>query len=58
MFHAPMDAAMPENAPDGLGYVSNDGHQFSCKNPIVMQQAYHVCVSHPTSLLYILNAVP
>ncbi|KAG1739641.1 hypothetical protein EDD22DRAFT_922084 [Suillus occidentalis] len=24
------------------GYVSNDGHHFSCKNPVVMQQAFHV----------------
>jgi len=39
LFHAPMDAA---NAPAGLGYVSNDGHHFSCRNPIVMQQAFHV----------------
>ncbi|KAI0250888.1 hypothetical protein BJV78DRAFT_1154831 [Lactifluus subvellereus] len=39
LFHPPMDAA---NAPAGLGYVSNDGHHFSCKNPIVMQQAFHV----------------
>ena len=39
LFHLPMDAA---NAPAGLGYVSNDGHHFSCKNPIVMQQAFHV----------------
>ncbi|KAL1696787.1 hypothetical protein GGG16DRAFT_43139 [Schizophyllum commune] len=26
----------------GLGYVSNDGHHFSCKNPAVLQQAFHV----------------
>jgi len=39
LFHAPIDAA---NAPAGLGYVSNDGHHFSCRNPIVMQQAFHV----------------
>lgn len=39
LFHAPIDAA---NAPAGLGYVSNDGHHFSCKNPVVMQQAFHV----------------
>ncbi|KAF8488922.1 hypothetical protein F5888DRAFT_1622603, partial [Russula emetica] len=31
LFHAPIDAS---NAPAGLGYVSNDGHHFSCKNPI------------------------
>ena len=39
MFHPPMDVA---NAPVGLGYVSNDGHHFGCRNPIVMQQAFHV----------------
>ena len=33
LFHAPMDAA---NAPAGLGYVSNDGHHFSCRNPVVL----------------------
>ncbi|KAJ7931787.1 hypothetical protein B0H13DRAFT_2227876 [Mycena leptocephala] len=26
----------------GLGYLSNDGHVFNCKNPSVMQQAFHV----------------
>jgi len=39
LFHPPIDV---ENAPAGLGYVSNDGHHFSCRNPIVMQQAFHV----------------
>lgn len=39
MFHPPRD---PNAAPAGLGYVSNDGHHFSCKNPVVMQQAFHV----------------
>ena len=39
MFHPPMDVA---SAPAGTGYVSTDGHHFGCKNPIVMQQAYHV----------------
>jgi hypothetical protein len=38
MFHPPIDAL---NAP-ALGYVSNDGHHFGCRNPIVMQQAFHV----------------
>ncbi|KIK48596.1 hypothetical protein CY34DRAFT_798112 [Suillus luteus UH-Slu-Lm8-n1] len=32
----------PNNAPATLGYVSNDGHFFSCRNPVVMQQAFHV----------------
>ncbi|KAL1684093.1 hypothetical protein EV122DRAFT_200466 [Schizophyllum commune] len=37
MFHPPQT-----NAGQGLGYVSNDGHHFSCKNPAVLQQAFHV----------------
>ncbi|KAI0774120.1 hypothetical protein C8Q74DRAFT_810377 [Fomes fomentarius] len=28
--------------PGGLGYISNDGHAFSCRNPVVMRQAFHV----------------
>jgi hypothetical protein len=24
------------------GYISNDGHMFSCKNPAIVQQAFHV----------------
>ncbi|KAG2116835.1 hypothetical protein DEU56DRAFT_984883 [Suillus clintonianus] len=39
LFHPPMD---PNNAQVGLGYVSNDGHVFSCRNPVIMQQAFHV----------------
>ncbi|KAI0302836.1 hypothetical protein B0F90DRAFT_1667445 [Multifurca ochricompacta] len=39
LFHAPMDGA---NAPSGVGYVSSDGHHFACRNPILMQPAYHV----------------
>ncbi|KAH7907394.1 hypothetical protein BJ138DRAFT_1014577, partial [Hygrophoropsis aurantiaca] len=39
LFHAPANAS---NVAPGLGYVSNDGHSFSCKNPVVMQQAFHV----------------
>ncbi|KZT12602.1 uncharacterized protein LAESUDRAFT_808190 [Laetiporus sulphureus 93-53] len=27
---------------NGLGYISNDGHAFLCRNPAVMQQAFHV----------------
>jgi hypothetical protein len=41
MFHPPMDAA---SASAGLGYMSNDGHYFECKNPIVLQHAFHMCV--------------
>ncbi|KAF8122279.1 hypothetical protein EV363DRAFT_1274846 [Boletus edulis] len=39
LFHAPLD---PNTAPARVGYVSSDGHQFACRNPVVMQQAYHV----------------
>ncbi|KAI0058500.1 hypothetical protein BV25DRAFT_1964893 [Artomyces pyxidatus] len=39
MFHAP---ANPNSTPSGLGYISNDGHTFACKNPVVLQQAFHV----------------
>jgi hypothetical protein len=39
MFHPDMD---PAKAPPGLGYVSTDGHHFECKNPILMQQSFHV----------------
>ncbi|RPD81278.1 hypothetical protein L226DRAFT_549908 [Lentinus tigrinus ALCF2SS1-7] len=28
--------------PGGLGYVSNDGHAFLCRNPAVLRQAFHV----------------
>jgi len=40
MFHPPSD---PSAAP-ALGYISNDGHHFNCRNPVVMQQAFHVYV--------------
>jgi hypothetical protein len=39
IFHPPMDAARTHAGP---GYVSTDGHHFECRNPIVMQQAFHV----------------
>jgi hypothetical protein len=39
MFHPDMD---PAKAYPGLGYVSTDGHHFECKNPILMQQSFHV----------------
>ncbi|KAF8428955.1 hypothetical protein L210DRAFT_3508644 [Boletus edulis BED1] len=39
LFHAQLD---PNTAPAGVGYVSSDGHQFACRNPVVMQQAYHI----------------
>ncbi|KAI0253465.1 hypothetical protein BJV78DRAFT_1153081 [Lactifluus subvellereus] len=39
MFHPPRNLGDPV---DGHGYISNDGHLFECKNPVVMQQAFHV----------------
>ncbi|KAF5381812.1 hypothetical protein D9757_008326 [Collybiopsis confluens] len=37
MFHPPAALNNP-----GMGHISNDGHHFSCKNPTVLQQAFHV----------------
>ncbi|KAI9455502.1 hypothetical protein HD554DRAFT_2207426 [Boletus coccyginus] len=39
LFHAPLKR---NTAPAGVGYISNDGHQFACRNPVVMQPAFHV----------------
>ncbi|KIJ07932.1 hypothetical protein PAXINDRAFT_102749 [Paxillus involutus ATCC 200175] len=39
IFHAPRNPAGPAPV---MGYVSHDGHVFSCRNPAVMQQAFHV----------------
>ena len=41
IFHALMRT---EDAPPGPGYVSNDGHHFTCKNPVLLQAAFHVSV--------------
>ncbi|KAG8219200.1 hypothetical protein J3R82DRAFT_13 [Butyriboletus roseoflavus] len=38
LFHAPSNP----NAALAVGYISRDGHQFACRNPVVMQQAFHV----------------
>ena len=38
MFHPPKN---PNEAVNGLGYISNDGHLFECNKP-VMQRAFHV----------------
>ncbi|KAI6143616.1 hypothetical protein BKA82DRAFT_3983845 [Pisolithus tinctorius] len=39
MFHplTDLNAVAP-----AAGYISNDGHHFACRNPAVMQQAFHV----------------
>ena len=39
MFHQPKNT---REAYEGLGYISNDGHIFECRNPVVLQQAFHV----------------
>jgi len=39
MFHPPRG---PNDRIEGNGYISNDGHLFECKNPIVSQQPFHV----------------
>ncbi|KAI0796918.1 hypothetical protein C8Q75DRAFT_796658 [Abortiporus biennis] len=40
LFHAPL--AQGQAPPGRDGYVSRDGHYFICRNPVQMQQAYHV----------------
>ncbi|KAI6143621.1 hypothetical protein BKA82DRAFT_4181550 [Pisolithus tinctorius] len=39
MFHQPSDA---RGAAPAIGYISKDGHHFTCQNPVIMQHAYHV----------------
>ncbi|KAH8977860.1 hypothetical protein EDB86DRAFT_3157188 [Lactarius hatsudake] len=39
LFHMSLSTA---NAPRGTGYVSNDGHHFTCKKPGCPQAAFHV----------------
>ncbi|KAH8977863.1 hypothetical protein EDB86DRAFT_2816692 [Lactarius hatsudake] len=46
IFHASMSA---EGAPPGPGYVSSDGHHFACKNPVLLQAAFHVIFAIDTS---------
>ena len=41
MFHPPGSTDQAGT----LGYVSNDGHVFTCRNPVVLRQAFHVYVS-------------
>ncbi|TCD67573.1 hypothetical protein EIP91_012270 [Steccherinum ochraceum] len=37
--------AQPQQAPqNGVGYISRDGHHFSCRNPAQMRQAFHVMI--------------
>ncbi|KAI6157189.1 hypothetical protein BKA82DRAFT_4325642 [Pisolithus tinctorius] len=51
MFHPPADLNAGTPA---VGYVSNDGHHFACRNPVVMQQAFHVIfvADRSSSMLY------
>lgn len=42
IFHAAL--APGDQLPGGVGYISGDGHHFSCRNPALLQQAFHVCV--------------
>ncbi|KAH9059751.1 hypothetical protein EDB87DRAFT_1577415 [Lactarius vividus] len=39
LFHMPLSIGLP---PPGPGYVSNDGHHFTCKKPGRPQAAFHV----------------
>lgn len=40
IFHAQATAA--DLTASELGYVSQDGHLYGCKNPATMQQAFHM----------------
>jgi len=40
IFHRP--ARQTDASADGIGYVSGEGHRFSCSNPARMQPAFHV----------------
>ncbi|KAF9231816.1 hypothetical protein BU15DRAFT_81945 [Melanogaster broomeanus] len=39
LFHPPVYQG---DTQDKQGYISHDGHKFTCRNPAVMQQAFHV----------------
>jgi len=41
MFHQPANIYEPS---EGVGYTSKDGHIFECRNPLELQQAFHVYV--------------
>ena len=40
VLHQPLASQQPP--PGGAGYVTRDGHHFTCRNPAQMQQAFHV----------------
>ncbi|KAH9029438.1 hypothetical protein EDB85DRAFT_1967038 [Lactarius pseudohatsudake] len=40
MFHVPLSTK--NSSSPGPGYVSNDGHHFTCKNPALLQPSFHV----------------
>ncbi|KAH9029436.1 hypothetical protein EDB85DRAFT_2251894, partial [Lactarius pseudohatsudake] len=46
LFHTPIST---ESVPPGPGYVSNDGHHFTCKKPGRLQAAFHVIFAIDTS---------
>ncbi|KAI0751604.1 hypothetical protein C8Q80DRAFT_1158354 [Daedaleopsis nitida] len=33
---------LDQRPPGGMGYISNDGHSFMCRNPALLKQAFHV----------------
>ncbi|KAF8340910.1 hypothetical protein F5887DRAFT_1062589 [Amanita rubescens] len=39
LFHAPLSTS---RAQPNQGYISRDGHQFSCRNPASVQQPFHI----------------
>jgi hypothetical protein len=42
LFHAPAVQAELQ----GIGYISQDGHSYTCKNPALTQKSYHMYVQH------------
>jgi len=54
LFHAPSDA---NSVPPKQGYISGDGHQFECKNPVARQQAFHIIFMVDRSLLMSKNDI-
>jgi hypothetical protein len=40
MFHPPHP--MPAPDPSAQEYVSNDGHNYACRNPALLHQAFHM----------------
>ncbi|PKB98371.1 hypothetical protein RhiirA5_431468 [Rhizophagus irregularis] len=40
LFHPPLEAS--SGPPNGIGYISLDGHHFTCENPSTREAAFHI----------------